>query len=472
LIKTLLQPKQPNITRGTAISKNAALLLVFVFLTASLIIIVTEPVSAATPVENSWMSKASMHVARSNLGVAIVNGKIYAIGGKSKSGLVDTNEEYDPTTNTWTYKTPMPTPSNMFVTAVCQNKIYCLGAGINEVHNPQTNKWEIKTPLHILIARANVVNDKIYVIGGYPNYTTNEVYDPATDTWVLKAPMPKAGAVAASAVLDDKIYFFGGNQENGFVSITEIYDPVTDTWSLGTGAPTYFISGSAAVVTSGVTAPKRIYVFDHPYADLAVMHGPFYTNQVYGPHNNSWTSGADIPTSRQSFGAAVVNDIIYVIGGYYESPLVILTQPDSSGSIIGGGITTYYAAVEAYTPFGYGTVPPILSVVSPESENYTTGNVSLAFTVNKQAVWMGYSIDGQTNITITGNITLSGLSNGLHNVTVYAKDEFENIGTSETITFNIDVPESFPTAVVAVAFITAVTVFGIGLLVYFKKRKH
>ena len=284
--------------------------------------------------------------------------------------------------------------------------------------------------------------------------------------------MPKAGAVAASAVLVNKIYFFGGNQENGYVSITEIYHPATDTWSFGTGAPTYFISGSAAAVTTGVTAPEHVYVFDHPYADLTFMQGPFYTNQVYDTQNDSWASGADIPTSRQSFGVAVVNDIIYVIGGYSESPLVILTQPDSSGSIIGGGITTYYVAVEAYTPFGYGTVPPILSVVSPESENYTTGNVSLAFTVNKPAVWMGYSLDGQDNVTITGNITLSWLSNSLHNVTIYAEDTFRNEGASETITFNVEVPEPFPTTLVAAASIAAVVVVGVGLLVYFMKRRH
>jgi N-acetylneuraminic acid mutarotase len=456
--------------RGTAIRKKAALLLAL-FLISSFIIM-AKPVSAATLGENSWTSKAPIHVARSDLGVGVVNGKIYAIGGKSKTGLVDTNEEYDPTTNTWTYKTPMPTPSNMFVTAVCQNKIYCLGAGINEVYNPQTNRWEIKTPLHILIARANVVNDKIYVIGGYPNYTTNEVYDPATDTWVSKAPMPKAGAVAASAVLDDKIYFFGGNHEGGFVSITEIYNPATDTWSFGAGALTYFISGSAAVVTTGVTAPKRIYVFDHPYANLAVMHGPFYTNQVYDPLNDSWASGADILTSRQSFGVAVVNDIIYVIGGYYESPLVILTQPDSGGGIIGGGIVTYYAAVEAYTPFGYGTVPPAVAVVSPENETYTSGNVSLAFTVNKLSAWMGYSLDGQDNVTISGNTTITDLSNGLHNVTVYARDEFGNVGASATLTFHVKVPEPFPILFVVAASVTTAVVVGLGLLVYFKKRKH
>jgi hypothetical protein len=435
---------------------------------AALCLIAVKPASSSSAVaaENTWTQKAPMQQARADLGVAVVNGKIYAIGGNAGG----TNEEYNPATNTWVYRAPMPTPSSMFVTAVCQDKIYCIGAGMNDVYNPQTNKWENKTPLHILIAQANVVNDKIYVIGGYPNYTSNEVYDPATDTWVSKSSMPKSGAVAASTVLDDKIYFFGGIYENGYVSITEIYDPATDTWSFGTGAPTYFVSGSAAAVTTGVTAPKRIYVFDHPYADLAVMHGPFYTNQVYDPQNDSWTSGADLPTGRQGFGVAVVNDIMYVIGGYSVSPLVMLTQPDSRGSIYGGGTTTYYATVEAYTPFGYGTVPPILSVVSPEKENYTSGNVSLAFTVNKPAVWMGYSLDGQDNVTVTGNATLSGLTSGLHNITVYARDEFDNVGVSETIKFNISEP--FPTTTVVAASAATVAVVGVGLLVYFKKRKH
>jgi hypothetical protein len=81
---------------------------------------------------------------------------------------------------------------------------------------------------------------------------------------------------------------------------------------------------------------------------------------------------------------------------------------------------------------------------------------------------MGYSLDGRDNVTITGNTTLSGLSNGLHNVTVYARDEFENTGASETISFSIDVP--FP-ATLVITSAAAVAIVGLVLLVYFKKRK-
>jgi hypothetical protein len=165
-----------------------------------------------------------------------------------------------------------------------------------------------------------------------------------------------------------------------------------------------------------------------------------------------------LPINRENLAIAVVNDTLYAIGG----------------TAYGGGVISPFApsAVnERYTPFGYGTVPPEISVVSPgNNETYASSNVTLAFTVNKPAHWTGYSLDGQDNVTINGNTTISGLENGVHSVTVYAKDAFENTSASETVTFNIEVP--FPTILVATVSIVSVAVVGVGLLLYFKKRKH
>jgi hypothetical protein len=89
--------------------------------------------------------------------------------------------------------------------------------------------------------------------------------------------------------------------------------------------------------------------------------------------------------------------------------------------------------------------------------------------VNKPAAWLGYSLDGQENVTINGNTTIAGLPNGLHDVTVYAKDSFENTGASEPISFSVEAP--FPTTLIA-ASVAAVAVVIAGLLLYFKKRKR
>jgi hypothetical protein len=81
--------------------KSFAPLLILIFLIAC-IIVVKPASSSADAAENSWTSKAPMQVARGNLGVAVVNGKIYAIGGSTvqvkescyvSGGVVGINEE-------------------------------------------------------------------------------------------------------------------------------------------------------------------------------------------------------------------------------------------------------------------------------------------------------------------------------------------------------------------------------------------
>jgi parallel beta-helix repeat protein len=147
--------------------------------------------------------------------------------------------------------------------------------------------------------------------------------------------------------------------------------------------------------------------------------------------------------------------------GVYNIPYVIDAQ-----NIDQHPLTQSFSS-EFYAP----KVPPKISVLSPVNQQFNESSVPLCFTVDKQVNWLGYSLDGQDNVTITGNITLSGLSNGLRNITVYARDEFENTGASETICFSV-AEEPFPAAPIMVASIATVAVVGVGLLVYFKKRKR
>jgi hypothetical protein len=117
--------------------------------------------------------------------------------------------------------------------------------------------------------------------------------------------------------------------------------------------------------------------------------------------------------------------------------------------------------------FTVDTIRPRVSILSYQNRTYNTPDIPLNLAVNENAASITYSLDGQDNVTVYGNTTLRGLPNGDHNVTVYATDKAGNIGTSETIHFKI---KSLPTTLVVVP-ITSVAV-GVGLLVYFKKRKR
>ncbi|MCW3983857.1 MAG: hypothetical protein NWE96_07655 [Candidatus Bathyarchaeota archaeon] len=114
-------------------------------------------------------------------------------------------------------------------------------------------------------------------------------------------------------------------------------------------------------------------------------------------------------------------------------------------------------------------VMPSVSLINPLNTTFPIANVTLNFTLNKQVSWLGYSLDGQDNATITGNLTLTNLSTGPHNITVYAKDKYGNTASSETITFTITPPSEF--ASILVVIICAITIAAIIVCVYVYRRK-
>ena len=99
-------------------------------------------------------------------------------------------------------------------------------------------------------------------------------------------------------------------------------------------------------------------------------------------------------------------------------------------------------------------------------------DVPLTFTVSEAVTEVSYSLDGQSNVTVAGNTTLSGLPVGEHNVMVYAWDAAGNTGVSQTITFTITEPKSFPVVPVAAASVAVAASVSAAILVYFKKRER
>ncbi|HLN89076.1 MAG TPA: kelch repeat-containing protein, partial [Candidatus Binatia bacterium] len=389
----------------------------------------------AADTQSSWSTMTPMPTARGEFGVAVVAGKIYAIGGlNGNNQLVGATEEYNPQTNDWTSKMPMPTPRSGFAIAVYQNKIYVIGGtvvdgyvGNNEVFDPVSNSWETKTsmPTPRTDLSANVVEDKIYLIGGkkYSNTspfsmdtTVNEVYDPTNDSWTTKTPITTAVHGYASTVANGKIYVLGGSldtsslQNSRVTGANQVYDPQTDNWTLAANLLDSDTFGAAAA-TVGYMAPVRIYCIGG-YSDGA------FTSQVqaYNSENNSWSLADSMPTQRAYLGVAVVNDVLYAIGGFDGK--------------------NWLDANEGYEPVGYGTVPPVVQITSPENKTYSS--VSLAFAVNRGTQWMGYSLDAEANVTINAETQLFNLSQGAHSILIYANDSVGNMGFSNIVFFSVD----------------------------------
>jgi N-acetylneuraminic acid mutarotase len=267
-----------------------------------------------------------MPTATSLHGAAVVDGKIYIIGGTDDlygwASYWGTVFAYDPETATWARKADMPTGRARLATAVVDDKIYVIGGAPHrdadiatvEMYDPRADVWTRKADLPR--ARnwfsASAVDGKIYAIGGkiYPSETmvaTLEVYDPSTDTWTRKADMPTARGMHTSSVVDGKIYVVGGctGAYGPWISTVEAYDPATDTWIRRADMPSLRAGHSAAVLCSKIFAVGGASSWSSVYSSMV----------VYDPPSDTWTSGPAMPTAKLCHSVSAVDGKIYVIGG-------------------------------------------------------------------------------------------------------------------------------------------------------------
>lgn len=278
----------------------------------------------------TWTTKASM-IPRVYHETAVVNDKIYAIGGRNPAGYLNSVEEYDPSTNTWTTKASMASSRIKFKTAVLNGKIYVIGgegspdARVVEEYDPTTNVWTTKamSPLRY-DHQVAVVDGKIYLIGGCDTTSsavnTVQEYDPITDTWTTKASMNNARCLFEIAVIDGKIFVIGGNGD-GYLKSVEEYNPETNVWTTKASMATARVSFGCAVVNG------KIYA-------IGGNNPGYNTVEEYDVSTNTWTNKAPMTQARGFHQVVVVDDKILAIGGlHYTTALTSVEEYDPSTNI-------------------------------------------------------------------------------------------------------------------------------------------
>lgn len=189
-----------------------------------------------------WTPVASLAEPRTGIAAAAANGKIYAIGGfRTGVPLLGTNEEYDPASNAWTIRAPNPTPRSYAAAVAVNNKVYLLGGStiVNNVfqdstsvdeYDPATNTWTPRAPMPVAMSThaAAELNGKIHVVIG----STHLEFDPATNVWTPRKPMTTARDRLGAFGWNGKLFAVGGRIGGGAtVGVVEEYDPVFDGWT-------------------------------------------------------------------------------------------------------------------------------------------------------------------------------------------------------------------------------------------------
>ena len=208
---------------------------------------------------NTWQKAASIPTARISAEAVVFSTDIYVFGGRKemRGEYTKVVEMYDTRTDTWVKKRDMPTRRKGFVTAVVDGEIYIIGGsiqnkklgkreatGLVEVYDPLTNRWEKRAdmPTEREWAKAEVVNGKIYVLGGEISgpfalgdrlVNSIEEYNPKLNTWRKRPDIPMLKCWFETVVVGNEIWTIGGyDPNNGFrhIDAVDIYNPTVNKW--------------------------------------------------------------------------------------------------------------------------------------------------------------------------------------------------------------------------------------------------
>jgi len=177
------------------------------------------------------------------------------------------------------------------------------------------------------------------------------------------------------------------------------------------------------VTVSGCITVKVVYADGYPRSNAEVIKVWPYPYRELG-----FTNGSGIV---QVQGALDPGD--YVVQAYWPDSF---HQFGPNAELIvdedGNGDTVIRNSDQEITP-------PSIEILSSQNLTYASSSIPLTFTVYDYSPisWIGYSLDNQANVTITGNTTLTSLSDGTHEIVVYANDTFGNMGASNKICFTV-----------------------------------
>ncbi|XP_074621163.1 kelch-like protein 18 [Acropora palmata] len=220
-----------------------------------------------------------LNTPRSGLGVAVLDGKLYAVGGHDGTSYLNSVECYNLTTGEWKFVAPMNQPRRYVA--------------------------------------ATALGGLLYAVGGYDGVSvldSVEVYNPKLDQWKRVGSMSNARRHVAVGVLENKdgdssgsgyLYAVGGHDGIIYLKTVERYDPVTNEWtcvaSMGArrGGVGVAALGGCLYATGGYDGSSNLS-----------------TSERYYPDEDRWAFVAPMSVCRSGHGVGVVNGCLYALGGH------------------------------------------------------------------------------------------------------------------------------------------------------------
>lgn len=155
----------------------------------------------------------------------------------------------------------------------------------------------------------------------------------------------------------------------------------------------------------------------------------------------------NVHTRENSFQASITGEVDLPSLSYGSHSITVFVQHRINNEISHLDNRTVYFAVSDTIPPDE-LIAPVISNLSIENKTYNTTKIQFSFDIDKTASLISYCLDEQTNRTIAFlydlnkwgnhvNATVTGLSDGSHNLVVYATNPAGKTGTSKTVYFTV-----------------------------------
>ena len=291
-----------------------------------------SPDTAHSEVWGSWSDRSPLLTPRQEVGVGVLDGWMYVVGGIDATPAVsDVVERYHPGSDVWESVAPLPAALDHVAVVGAGNRLYAIGglsfaspaSATDSVfsYDPELNEWsqEESMPNRRGGGRAAVIEGKIYMVGGIRSGGSVgdfASFDLSTGEWTPLPNMPTSRDHLAVAALGGRVYAISGRNPSLRPEV-EIYDTTSGEWTEGASIPTPRAGIAAAVLLN------RIFVFGGEGSNRP--NGIFDEVEVYNPETDRWRSLPPMPLGRHGIGAGVLGGSIYIPGG---GPVIGLSRTD------------------------------------------------------------------------------------------------------------------------------------------------
>ena len=282
---------------------------------------------------SQWRTLPDAPTARLMMAWAVLNDKIWIIGGLRNGVALTTVESYDPRTGAWETGPPLPIPLHHAAAAAYRGEVVVLGGaseniadGSNKVFALRGGNWvQLPSLTHARAAlSAAVVGDKLVAVGGQNAkqlVPQTEVFDGSS--WKDAADMPTPREHLAAASDGTYVYTIGGRflSSDKNSAAFERFDPVSGKWTKLVGMPTPRGSYGATYIDGRIVVVGG----EEPTQVLNVV-------EMYDITDGKWSTLAPMPTARHAEVVATVGNTVYVIGGAnrptHEGPIATVEALD------------------------------------------------------------------------------------------------------------------------------------------------